>query len=230
MYTLNTFYRSKAWEKLIKILRLERVNHEGELICAYCGKPIVKAYDCIAHHKIELTEENVNDADISLNPNNIILIHHKCHNIIHNKLQHSRRSVYIIYGSPLSGKTSYVNDIKSEGDLIIDLDSIWSCVSGCDRYVKPARLNSVVFGMRDYLLDCIKYRRGKWLNAYIIGGYPLISERERLAKELGAELIFIDTDKDECINRLMNCEDRDFKEWIKYIDDWWSKYTPPINI
>lgn len=230
MYTLNTFYRSKAWEKLIKILRLERVNHEGELICAYCGKSIVKAYDCIAHHKIELTEENVNDADISLNPNNIILIHHKCHNIIHNKLQHSRRSVYIIYGSPLSGKTSYVNDIKSEGDLIIDLDSIWSCVSGCDRYVKPARLNSVVFGMRDYLLDCIKYRRGKWLNAYIIGGYPLISERERLAKELGAELIFIDTDKDECINRLMNCEDRDFKEWIKYIDDWWSKYTPPINI
>lgn len=230
MYTLNTFYRSKAWEKLIKILRLERVNHEGELICAYCGKPIVKAYDCIAHHKIELTEENVNDADISLNPNNIILIHHKCHNIIHNKLQHSRRSVYIIYGSPLSGKTSYVNDIKSEGDLIIDLDSIWSCVSGCNRYVKPARLNSVVFGMRDYLLDCIKYRRGKWLNAYIIGGYPLISERERLAKELGAELIFIDTDKDECINRLMNCEDRDFKEWIKYIDDWWSKYTPLINI
>jgi len=221
---LSDFYKSREWESLLKVLKLERLNESGELICAYCGKPIVRAYDCIGHHKIELTEDNYRDATISLNPDNIILIHHKCHNIIHNKLQHSRRSVYIVYGSPLSGKRTYVDSVKGVGDLVVDLDKVWDCIGG-----RSGRLNAVAFGVRDYLLDCIKYRRGKWLNAYVIGGYPLISERERLAKELGAELIFIDTSKEICLQRLYDTE-LDVDEWTKYIDDWWTKYTPPLSI
>lgn len=232
MYTLDDFYRSSEWGDLLKHEKIKRINKSGELICEYCGKPIVKKYDCIGHHKEELTEDNVNDYNVSLNPDNVSLVHHKCHNIIHNKLQHSRRSVYIVYGSPLSGKTTYVNQIRNDGDLIIDIDSIWECISGCDRYIKPNRLKSVVFGMRDYLFDCIKYRRGKWTNAYIVGGYPLISERERLAKELGAELIFINTPKEECISRLFSVsetDNRDYVEWSGYIDEWWDRYTPTLT-
>lgn len=227
MYSLNDFYKTKAWTSLLTTLKLERADTNNQTICEYCGKPIVKKYDCIGHHKTELTEDNYTDANIALNPDNIALVHHKCHNIIHDKLQHSRRSVYLIYGSPLSGKSTYVKSVKADGDLIVDVDSIWECVSGCDRYIKPNRLKACVFSIRDNLLDCIKYRRGKWLNAYIVGGYPLISERERLCKELGAEVIYIDTSKEECINRLMQCKDRDIEEWEKYIEDWWEKYTPP---
>ena len=223
MNSLYDFYRSKEWCKLLVTLKLERANESGELICEYCGKPIVKAYDCIGHHKTELTEENYRDYDISLNPDNIMLIHHKCHNVIHNKLQHSRRSVYIVYGSPLSGKRDYVSDVAIEGDLIVDIDRVWSCIGG-----RNARLNAVAFGVRDYLLDCVKYRRGKWLNAYIIGSFPLISERERLARELGAELVYIDITKEDCLRRLYE-SDLDIKEYTEYIDSWWSKYTPPTQ-
>lgn len=205
-------------------LKLERL-HEGQLYCEYCGKPMVRAYDIIGHHVIELTEENYTDANISLNPDNIKLVHHKCHNIIHNKLSYSSRQVYIVYGSPLSGKTTYVNEVAESGDLIIDLDSIWQCVSGQPRYVKPNRLKSVVFNVRDNLLESVKYRRGKWLNAYIIGGYPLANERERLASTLGARLIYIDSSKEECIKRLSQCQDRDISEWTKYIDTWWLQYN-----
>jgi hypothetical protein len=134
--------------------------------------------------------------------------------------------VFIVYGSPLSGKSSYVAEAMSEGDLIIDLDSIWQCVSGCDRYVKPNRLKSVVFSVRDNLLESVKYRRGKWLNAYIIGGYPYTNERDRLADSLGARLIHIDTTKEECINRLLAADDgRDIEEWVKHIDNWWLQYS-----
>lgn len=227
MYTLYDFYRSKQWLLLLMTLKHERVDSTGQLICEYCNKPIVRKYDCIGHHKTELTDENFTDANITLNPDNVMLVHHKCHNIIHNKLQHSRRSIYIVYGSPCSGKSSYVRDVLAAGDLVIDMDSIWSCISGCERYSKPQRLNAVAFGIRDYLLDCVKYRRGKWLNAYIIGGYPLISERERLAKELSAELIFIDTSKEECLKRLYADDSRDNKTWQQYINDWWDRYTPP---
>lgn len=223
--SLYNFYRSKEWERLLIVLKNERIDNAGNIICEHCGKPIVRAYDCIGHHKLELTEENYTDANISLNPDNIALVHHRCHNQIHNKLGYSGRQVFIVYGSPLSGKTSYVAEAMNEGDLIIDLDNIWQAVSGCDRYVKPNRLKSVVFSVRDNLLESVKYRRGKWLNAYIIGGYPYEAERLRLADQLGARLIHIDTDKDECLQRLENCEDRDKTEWSKYINDYWLQYS-----
>lgn len=228
-HTLDTFYKSDAWYKLLQVIKSERINDDGDLICTYCGEPIVRAYDCIGHHTIELDDSNVNDVSISLNPSLIQLVHHRCHNRIHSKLQYgeSMRHIYLVYGSPLSGKTTWVNQVKNEGDLIIDMDSIWQCVSGCERYKKPGVLNTCVFGVRDYLLECVKYRRGKWLNAYVIGGYPLISERERLCKELGAEEIFVDTSKEECLRRLARCDDgRNTGEWTKYILDWWKRYAP----
>lgn len=228
MYTLDNFYKSNEWHRLLQVIKTDRTNEEGQIICAHCGKPIVKAYDCIGHHMIYLTEENVNNVEISLNPDLIRLVHHRCHNKIHNKLggmSYSNRHVYIVYGSPLSGKTTYVNDIRCDGDLVVDIDSIWQCVSGCNRYVKPNRLRSIVFGVRDKLIEDIKYRRGKWQNAYVIGSYPLISERERLCRELDAELIYIDTSKEECMDRLLQCNDgREIDEWTKYIDDWWKTF------
>lgn len=228
-YSLANFYKSDEWYHLTQVIKSERINKNGDLICDYCGEPIVRSYDCICHHVIELTDDNVNDAEISLNPDNIQLVHHKCHNRIHNKFRYDEdmRHIYLVYGSPLSGKTTWVNEVKNKGDLIVDIDSIWQCVSGCDHYVKPAALKGIVFGVRDNLLDAVKYRRGKWLNAYIIGGYPLISERERLCKELGAESIFIDTSKEECLERLSKCNDgRDIGEWTGYIIDWWKRYAP----
>ena len=228
-HTLSNFYQSKEWVNLVGAIRLERMNDNGDVICEYCHEPIVRAYDCIGHHTVELTEDNVNDAMVSLNPELIQLVHHKCHNRIHNKFRYDEdmRQVFLVYGAPLSGKTSWVNDVRNDGDLIIDMDNIWQCVSGCERYEKPAVLKSIAFGVRDYLIECVKYRRGKWLNAYVIGGYPLISERERLCRELRAREIFIDTSKEECLRRLSKCDDgRDIGEWTKYILDWYKRYSP----
>lgn len=224
---LSNFYKSRDWVNLMQVIRLERVNSEGQLICEYCGKPIIAKYDCIGHHKIELTEANVDDANIALNPDNIMLVHHRCHNKIHNKLSYSQH-VYLVYGSPLSGKNTFVKDNMDAGDCIVDIDNIWQSISGCDRYIKPNRLRTCVFNIRNHMIDMVRMRQGKWLNAWIIGGYPLISERERLCKALGAREIFIDTPREKCIERLhANPEGRDILEWEKYIAEWWERYDPP---
>lgn len=228
MQTMDTFYKSREWEQLLRIIKQERTNADGQIICAYCGKPIVKKYDCIGHHVIHLTEENVNDAGISLNPDNVQLLHHRCHNLTHEKLGYSRKEIFLVYGPPLAGKTSYVKSTALEGDLIIDMDSIWECISGQPRYVKPGRLRSVAFGVRDYLLDCLRVRNGKWQNAYIVGGFPLISERERMQRTYGARDVFIEADKAACLARLKTSSDgRNEEEWVGYIDEWFRRYTPP---
>lgn len=224
MYQLSTFYQSKTWVKLTKIIRQERVNENGEIICDYCKKPITKAYDCICHHKIALTDENINDVEISLNPNNISLVHHRCHNLIHEKFKRPHENIYLVYGAPLSGKSTFVNNNAVKGDLILDIDNIWQCISGQERYIKPYQLKQYIFKIRDTILDGIRYRLGTWTNAYIIGGYPFKTERDRLIKELNAKEIFINCTKEECLERLKADKQRNYDEWEQYINKWFDEY------
>ena len=128
MRSLNTFYQSKEWINFRRVLIDERTNENGEVICAECGLPIYKRYDIIAHHRQELTEDNINDIDVALNPDNIELIHFKCHNKQHQRFDGFRQYVYIVHGAPCSGKSSYVNDNAYDDDLILDLDCIWESV------------------------------------------------------------------------------------------------------
>ena len=80
------------------------------IICGHCNKAIVSKYDCIGHHITHLTKENVNDYNISLNPDNVILVHHKCHNQIHNRFNgYKKKRVFLVYGAPCSGKSTWVN-------------------------------------------------------------------------------------------------------------------------
>lgn len=227
---ISDFYHSQEWRRLVDVLRIERVNADGELICACCGKPISRKYDCIGHHIEPLTEQNYRLVEIALNPDNIALVHHRCHNKIHDRLGLTyTKQVYLVYGSPMSGKTTWVKNNANPGDLIVDMDSIWKCISGQPRYTKPNRLKQIAFAVRDDLIDMVRTRRGNWLNAYLIGGYPLISERERLIRSLGAREVFIDTPQDVCMERLKKSE-RNTPEYKKYIADWWGKfsaYPPP---
>lgn len=227
---LEDFYTSKEWQQLRKIIIAERMKEDGFVYDEITGKPIVKAYDIILHHKTELTEENVNDFEISLNPDNIMIVSHLTHNAIHNKLSYKHRTIYLCYGSPLSGKSSYVLSVMNEGDLIIDMDNIWEAVSGLPRYTKPNRLKGVAFKVRDCLLECVKYRNGKFKDVYIVGGYPLRSERERICKELGAIELYIEATKEECLQRLESLPETDGRsrqkeEWKQFIERWFDDFT-----
>ena len=218
------FYRSREWEEFRRVIIEERTGADGFVRDEVTGQPIVKQYDIILHHKTELTEENVLDYDISLNPENIMIVSARTHNALHNRFGQQVREVYIIYGPPLGGKTSYVQDAKGAGDLVIDMDNIWQCVTGAERYTRDKRLNAVVFAIRDRLLEAVKYRLGKWNNAWIIGGYPNGAERERLAKELGAREVLINPGRAECMARLeADAQGRSVEEWRGYIDMWFER-------
>lgn len=224
------FYRSKAWTQLIAKLRLERADKSGLLICEHCGKPILRKYDCIGHHKTELTDDNVDDVMVSLNPDNIMLIHFKCHNEIHERFgfgsggyARKQQEVYVVWGSPCSGKTTWVASVAESSDIILDIDKLWAAIRAdcCGANEKPDALKSNIFALRDAMIDMIRVRQGKWKRAYIIGGYPLEGERERLADLVGADkVIHIDTAKEICLERAKFKGDK----WIEFVENWWEKY------
>lgn len=216
MFTLDNFYKSPEWVRLREALMLERVDANGDIICGHCGKPIVHRYDCIGHHVEPLTPGNVNDWDISLNPANVMLVHHKCHNAIHNRFGVYTRHIYIVYGSPCAGKTTFVNENALKDDLIIDIDRIYSAINN-DR---SNRLYDNVMQVYRVLVDMVRTRNGRWVNAWIIRGFPLKAERERLAAALDGELIYIDTDKQTCLERAY----KRAEGYDKFVLDWWTKF------
>lgn len=198
------------------MLMLERVNESGDLLCEHCGKPIVNKYDCIGHHKTPLTEANVNDYTVSLNPDNIALVHHKCHNKIHNRFGTYTRHVYIVYGSPCAGKSTYVDSVALKDDLIIDIDRIYSAINNG----RSKRLYDNVMAVYRSLIDMVQTRNGRWVNAFIVRTFPLKGERERLASSLGAELVHIDTPQDVCMERALNRAEG----YDKIVSDFWRKF------
>ena len=228
--SLAEFYTSAEWRKFRAYLIAQRTSKtDGILYCEYSGVPLLKSYDIVAHHKIPLTMQNVNDTAISLNPKNILLVSHRAHNEIHARFGFcTQRKVYLVYGAPCSGKTTFVNNIKGNSDLIVDMDSIWQCITGGARYYKPNALKSNAFAVRDCLLDTIKTRAGKWERAFVIEGAPRLGDRTRRIETIGAEPIFIDTPKETCLQRLSAAGDRDISEWTKYINQWFLDFQPDI--
>lgn len=228
--SLPQFYNSQEWRNFRQLIINERTNKEdGVLYDEYSCQPLVLKYDIVLHHKTPLTMQNVNDFSVSLNPDNIMIVSQKSHNEIHARFGSvAQRKVYYVYGAPCAGKTTFVNSIKGNSDLVVDMDSIWQCITGGDRYEKPNALKTNAFAVRDLLLDQIRTRAGKWERAYIIDGGAVNSDRTRKIDRYGAEAIFIDTNMDECLTRLYGDIKRPQhikKQWEEYIREWFAAYT-----
>lgn len=226
---LSDFYVSKEWRDMRMQLIVERTHEDGFVYCEYSGKPIYKAWEIIAHHKIPLTMANVNDYSISLNPDNIQLVSHRSHNEIHARFGFmAQKKVYYVYGAPCSGKSTFVGENKGDSDLIVDVDLLWQAITGGGLYEKPDALKAPVFALRDSLLDVVKTRAGKWERAYVIEGGARKGDRERRINALGAEPIFIDADKETCLERLASDDKRVFvrEQWHGYIEEWFRAYQP----
>jgi predicted kinase len=238
------FYRSDDWKQCKAQVLHQRIKTDGVIYCEHCGKPIVKGFNpdknnnggaIVFHHKIYLNNFNINDASVSINPDNIQIVHWNCHNEIHQRFGFSgtnnipEKKVYLITGASCSGKTSWVKERMQENDLILDIDDIWQMVSGQDRYIKPNSLKPIVFKIRDELKGLISRGTGTWRNAFIIESLPSKQDREREAdryKAFNVEVITLDTSKDECLQRLhTNPNGRDIKAYEQYINEYFSRFT-----
>lgn len=225
---LKSFYASEKWINFRQLIIDSRAVN-GEVICEHCHKVIKTSKDIIAHHTTELTPENVDNVDISLNPEKIMLVHHDCHNEIHHRFGYNNfeHGVFIVFGAPLSGKHTYVKQNIRRGDLVVDMDKLYEAISFMPTFDKPGNLLMNVRIVYNTLIDNIKTRCGKWNSAWVIGGYADKYQRERTANNLGAELIFCDVSKEECLRRLEYDDERQSRkdEWKKFIGKWFEQYS-----
>lgn len=222
---LFSFYRSREWESLRKQITLSRIDEQGDLCCEHCKKPIIHAYDAICHHVQELDEANVHDPSIALNPENIQVICHRCHNKAHDRWCGSRpsgtRHIYVVWGSPCAGKRAYVEQSAGKHDLIIDIDALYDAL-GVNGERGAVKAN--VMGAYRSLIDMVRTRNGRWRSAWILRTLPLSIDRESIVREIGGgELIHIDTPKEEC---LLEAKRRG-GDWVEWTEKYWERFQGP---
>jgi predicted kinase len=246
------FYDSQQWRTT-----REAYLHSQHYICEDCGGTA-----SIVHHITYIKPWNVNDPDITLNWNNLKAVCEKCHAAEHARDMKSRgaaarlngvafdedgnlikqANVFLVCGSPASGKTTYVTEHKSRNDLVVDLDYICAALNGetGNVHLEHRPILSVALEVRELLYQIIQTRRGKWERAFVITTIADTREMKAIADELRAEIIIMDTTLAECIRRIRSDPSRRHNRTLneKIAKEWFEKYEnslrgeeiPPVSI
>lgn len=242
----KSFYKSKEW-----LMTRETVLKRDNYLCVKCGRPAEEV-----HHIIHLTPKNINDVAITMNPDNLASLCRDCHFKTHEedwqerceqgkaRVRHNRiteengtyfdeygmlqcRQVYIVYGSPRSGKSTYVNEHKQFGDVVIDVDLIIFALQGNQERHKDNNLKYLAVDIRDFLFKQLEEKNKNFdcKNVWIIGGFPKKKEREELAERLKAKLIYIPSTQTETEARAIKDDLYNDKKYAAdVVNYWWRKY------
>lgn len=133
--------------------------------------------------------------------------------------------IYVIAGPPGAGKTTYVNEHMTRGDVVVDVDALFVAVSNRALYDKPLAVLTYVLAARDAVVDKLALLQPSGA-AYVITSSGKRSYLADLAERLQAELLVLDVDADTCKERLAADDRRDAEtDWSALVDEWWTDYS-----
>ena len=128
--------------------------------------------------------------------------------------------VYLVYGAPCSGKSTYVQKHFKAGDIVCDLDKIYSSLCFNEEHEEEIYAQEIAKKLYKNLIKIIHNRAGHWKNAYVIS---LANTKEKLKNAIeqvnADEAIYIDTPFEICMER---AKERPFYfQWL--IEDWFAE-------
>lgn len=127
--------------------------------------------------------------------------------------------VYLVYGSPCSGKSTYINEHLKRGDLICDVDYIYSAITMQNPHDAELYTHEIACQLANALVDIIRDRKGNWKNAYVVSIANTAEKLQEAKERVNAdECVFIDTPYETCMDR---AKERPF--YFQFlIDEWFA--------
>lgn len=228
-------YASKSWQQCRDAYKAYKHG-----ICERCGAPGEEV-----HHKTYLTPANINDPEIVFGWNNLELLCRSCHIEEHEKrknLKHGRPAkeaelrvmfdeqgrpiprgqVCVVWGSPASGKTTYVREHMQHMDVIVDLDEILKCFTGLtnkrDDQKSIADYLPAMLLIRDAVYKAVKEGLPGVRTTWIVAGLPRKSDRQHMSMIFpNAKFIRRECSLDDALARADADDNRTNKERMRRI-------------
>lgn len=137
--------------------------------------------------------------------------------------------VTLVCGPPASGKSTYVEQHKGDGDLVIDLDAIASEMAGTTLHTWGIKwLGGAVRKRNEILANLHKDDARRYDRAWLIVTEPKAEDRQWWVDRLGvSRVVVIETDSAKCEARMMTDHERSSRCGSALT--WWKNYTPRIE-
>jgi len=133
---------------------------------------------------------------------------------------HSTERVVLVCGAPGSGKTTYVDQHRSPGDLVWDLDLVAQSITGLGIHERSPGSVPFLLALREAFYGEAK-KPSLARQIWIVESCPTLAERERFQRELKARIVLLDTPESVCIERLRLRG----PEWPARATEWWAKHN-----
>lgn len=131
--------------------------------------------------------------------------------------------IYIVYGAPCSGKTTYVQQHIKDNDIVWDWDAVEFSFNGLSYQEKNQNINRFMKRVRRLFIDeCI-------INTSVSDKWIILTNlNQKLIDELDTvdeiKIYQMQTSKEECVSRLSATARKDKDELLQVIEDWFNKY------
>lgn len=231
---VESFYVSSAWKTFIARVIAQRGRR-----CEGCGAQGCRIF---GDHIRELT-----DGGEALEPSNIQLLCGSCHTTktaaakrmrsanprptasTNIRFAHTRMDTTLVCGPSRAGKNTYVKKHMTKGDLVVDLDALWSALSGSQTHDTPEANFPFACEARDAVYKRIAQGSPTpGHRCWIITQAATSKARYEIAQATRASrFVVLATPADVCIERLVTSNDpRPRSEMVAAIHRWWSEYEP----
>ena len=136
--------------------------------------------------------------------------------------------INVVWGPPGSGKTTHVNENKGDNDLIFDYDSLMRDLSGRHLHDRNESLDAYVMAFRDSTVSLLA-SESDIDSAWLIIALPT-NDTCKTLDTLGANYIFMESSKDECLERVANDDDRQDKDKASQaVEEWFERFEDSQN-
>lgn len=131
--------------------------------------------------------------------------------------------IVVVYGAPMSGKTSYVNDAMKDIDLVFDYDALTQALTNSKYQHHNDSAHKPVMEIRNNMIEHAKQMKEGTL--YIITTYLSYTLLDKVETHFNTQYKQMVTSLDECKHRL-NASDRYNKHHLmQVIHEWYGKYV-----
>lgn len=139
------------------------------------------------------------------------------------------KQIYVVTGSPGSGKSTYAKKNAGANDIVFDLDEINKALGG-GLHEENRKSLGVALAMRSAAIEELAKKEGPWERAFFITASPDKEEIRKLCEALGAEEIRMETTLEQCKENILRDDTRADKG--KYIElaEKWHRGSENMNI